>query len=74
MKHGGRDLEGLFDKARRIANGEEAPEEVKERGGDFYIVPITIAGKEQELFYTPFHMAKILPYIKYIEDDSQEKA
>jgi len=73
MKYGGRDLGELFDKARRAAKGEEAPEEVRERGGDFYIVPIVIAGKEKELFYSPFHMAKITAFIKITEDDSHEK-
>ena len=72
MKYGGRDLQGVFDKARRVANNEDAPEEVDERGGDFYIVSIMIAGKERELFYSPFHMAKVSAFIKLVEDDSGE--
>jgi len=67
VKHGGRDLRELFDRAKRIAEGEEAPEEVSERRGDFYIIPITIAGKQKELFYTPIHMAKISAFIKMTE-------
>ncbi|NIO36934.1 hypothetical protein GTO27_04435, partial [Candidatus Bathyarchaeota archaeon] len=59
MNYGGRDLRELFNKAKRVAKGEDAPEEVDERGGDFYITPIIIASKQRELFHSPFHMAKI---------------
>ena len=69
MKHGGRDLGEIFNKAKRVADGEEAPEEVEERRGDFYIVPITIAGKQRELFYTPLHMARISAFVRLTEDD-----
>ena len=71
MKYGGRNLQELFNKARRVAENEEAPEEVDERRGDFYITQITMAGKQTELFYTPFHMAKISAFIKIIGDKVQ---
>lgn len=68
MKHGGRELNGIVKKAKQVAMGEAAPEEVRERNGDFYIVNVNIAGKEKELFYTPTHMAKVSAFVKFIED------
>jgi hypothetical protein len=67
MKYGGRDLNKVFDKAERVAEGEEAPEEVSERRGDFYVIPITIADKRDEIFFTPFHMAKVSAFIKWLK-------
>lgn len=74
MKYGGRDLKQIFDKAIELAKGETAPEESKERGGDFYTVQITVAGKEKELSYAPFHMAKIAAFVKLAESDEQKNA
>lgn len=68
MNYGGRDLQELFKKAKQVAEGEEAPEQVNERGGDYYITPITIASQQGNLFHTPFHMAKILAFVKIIQD------
>jgi len=68
MKHGGRELNGIVKKAKQVAMGDAAPEEVRERNGDFYIVNVNIAGKEKELFYTPTHMAKVSAFVKFIED------
>jgi hypothetical protein len=66
MKHGGSNLENVEEKAKKMTRGEDAPEEVSERKGDFYIIPITVAGKARELFYTPFHMAKVSAFIKWL--------
>jgi hypothetical protein len=71
MKYGGRDLKELFDKASCITKGEAAPEEVEERGGDFYVIPITVAGKERELFFAPLHMAKLSAFVKMVESNPQ---
>ena len=68
MKYGGRDLEEILKKAKRVAEGEEAPEEVEERRGDFYIIRIIMAGKKADLFYTPVHMTKISALVKMIGD------
>ena len=68
MKYGGGDLEEILKRARRVAEGEEAPEEVEERRGDFYIVQIAMAGKKANIFYTPIHMAKISAFVKMAED------
>jgi len=64
-------IEKVIIHARRVTENEEAPEEVDERGGDFYITQITMAGKQTELFYTPFHTAKISAFIKIIGDKVQ---
>ena len=66
MKYGGRDLAHLFDKANLAAKGEAAPEEAKERGGDFYIIPITVAEEEKDLFLAPLHMAKLSAFVKML--------
>jgi hypothetical protein len=67
MKYGGRDLEAIANLAEKTANGEAAPEEVRERKGDFYITQILMAGREKELFFTPHHMAKISAFLKLTE-------
>ncbi len=74
VSYGGRDLQELFNKAKRVADGEEVREEVDERGGDFYITPITIASKQKELFHTSFHMAKISAFVKIIEHKTHNDA
>jgi hypothetical protein len=66
MKFGGRDLKGITERAEKTLTGEVAPEEVSERHGDFYIVPVIIAGREKELFLAPFHMAKISAFLKLV--------
>jgi hypothetical protein len=70
MKYGGRDLRRLLEKARDVTRGEAAPEEVEERGGDFYIIPITLAGKERTLFFAPFHMAKLSAFVNLVGSKS----
>jgi hypothetical protein len=72
MKYGGRELGAITDLAEKTANGEAAAEEVSERKGDFYIVPVIIAGKEKELFFAPFHMAKISAFLKLIKDNPEK--
>ncbi len=60
MKHGGKDLNKIFETATRVSKNEIAPEEVEERQGDFYIINISMAGEERQIFYTPTHMAKVV--------------
>ena len=64
MKHGGRDLGAIVEEAEKAMNGEAAPEEVNERHGDFYVIPITVAGKQKELFFAPYHMAKVSAFLR----------
>ena len=71
MKYGGRELEGIIEKARKVAAGEVTSEEVRERNGNFYIVNVTVAGKERELFYTTEHMAKVLAFVRFAEDKAR---
>jgi len=63
MKHGGKVLKNIWEMAEKILKKEVAPEEVKERKGDFYIININVAGKERDIFYTPVHMAKLAAFI-----------
>lgn len=72
MKYGGRDLRAITEMAEKAMNGEAAPEEVSERRGDFYIIPITIAEKEKEIFFAPFHMAKISAFLKLVRENPQK--
>lgn len=73
VKHGGRDFKNIMERAREISNGLVAPEEVMERGGDFYLVKVLVAGRDKEIFYTPAHMAKIRAFLDAIsEDDTGE--
>jgi hypothetical protein len=72
MKYGGRNLKELFDRAMYVAKGEAAPEEIEERGGDFYVVPVTVAGKERELYIAPIHMAKLSAFVKMVETNLQK--
>lgn len=74
MKHaeGNNVRRPVLDKARQVLNNEAGPEEVSERGGDFYIVSITLAEKERQLYFAPRHMAKISAFIKMLES-SQSK-
>jgi len=72
MMYGGRDLDKIWRIAARVVKGEVAPDEVNERGGDFYIIPVTIAGKERELFIAPVHMAMIAAFVKITEDRYQD--
>ena len=71
MKYGGRDFKELFDTAKHVADGEAAPEEIEERGGDFYVVPVSVAGKERELYFAPIHMAKLSAFVKMVESNSK---
>jgi len=54
----------IWEVAGKVLNGEIAPDQVNERHGDFYIIKITVAGKEKELFYTPKHMAKVAAFFE----------
>lgn len=64
MKHGGKDLRDIFETASKVLADEIAPEEIKERDGDFYRVEIVVAGKERELFFSPKHMGTVAAFIE----------
>ena len=64
LKHGGGNLKGIFEVAERVLNHEIAPEEVDERGGDFYIIDIVVVGKEKKLFYPSEHMEKLSAFFE----------
>lgn len=64
MKHGGKMLKNIWEMAEKVLKREVAPEEVKEKRGDFYIININVAGKDKEIFYTPTHMEKLAVFIE----------
>jgi hypothetical protein len=64
LKHGNKDLHNVLEVANMVLNNDVAPEPIAERGGDFYIVKITVIGKERELFYSPTHMNKLAAFIE----------
>lgn len=64
MKHGGADLKEIRKTAEKVTKNELAPEEVDERGGDFYIINVTMAGEKRQIFYTPMHMAKLAAFLE----------
>jgi hypothetical protein len=59
LKHGSKDLKNIWNTSEKVGQKEIAPEPVDERHGDYYIVKITVAEIEREVFYTPTHMAKL---------------
>ena len=65
LKYGGRELSNIVEKAQIVSKCEEAPEPISERNGDFYIIKVSVAGREKQLFYSPVHMASIIAFIKF---------
>jgi len=59
MQHGTPlDLRNIFSKASLIRDEETGSEWITEWEKEGYIVKITVAGKEKEIFYSQAHMAK----------------
>jgi hypothetical protein len=69
LKYGVRDLSNIMNKARIISAGDEAPEEISERYGDFYVVRVSVAGADRDLMYSPVHMASVIAFIKFGEGE-----
>ena len=60
VSHGrGNDFSNIPVVALSARNGEEVPETVEERSGDYYIIEITLAGRKKEIFYHPNHLVKL---------------
>lgn len=68
MKKGGRQLRSIVEKAEKVLSHEDAPEPVLDLHGLFYVVNVYIAGEAKELFYHPYHMAKVAAFISYIRN------
>jgi len=62
LKYNTGSLSNIFLFAETVARNDIAPEPVRERGGDHYIVDILLAGKEVELFYTQDHMRAFVSF------------
>jgi hypothetical protein len=59
IRRGSRDLKNIWYAAEKVNGNELAPEPVKERHGDFYIIKIKVTDTEKEIYYSPTHMAKL---------------
>lgn len=60
VSHGrGNDFSNIPVVALSAREGEVVPEMVEERGGDYYIIEIMLAGRKREIFYHPFHLVKL---------------
>ncbi len=56
-KHGGgKDFGNIYNHAQEILNGDTIPIEVPERQGDCYVVPILMAGKEHNMYFSKAHI------------------
>lgn len=67
--HPKRDLHNVLEMAKKVLKYEVSPEEVEERRGDYYIIDIVVAGKNQQMYYTPIHMQKISAFIEKTNND-----
>lgn len=70
--HPTRDLTNISEVANKILKGEVASEEVEERRGDYYIIDVVVAGKNQQMYFTQNHMQKISAYIDKTNDETSE--
>jgi hypothetical protein len=59
VKYGANDLRNIWVIAEQITKNQEAPQQVEERRGDYYIISIKIANTERQIYYSPAHMAKL---------------
>ena len=64
LKHGDSSLTSIVDVAEQAGASLIAPQPVRERRGDHYIIRIRVADTEREIFYTPTHMAKLSAFIQ----------
>lgn len=62
-------LRNIFSKASLMRDGEIVSEWIAEWNQDGYMVNITVAGKEKEIFYSPAHMAKFPALKDGIKDE-----
>ncbi len=72
LKYGSSNLRNIVQIAKKVSKNELAPEEVKERGGDYYIVNINIADKNRDIYYSPTHMQKLATFISHGSIDSYD--
>jgi len=63
LKHGHKDLSNIIEIAHKILDDELAPEPVRGRNGDYYIVKIIMVGQQRNLFFTPIHMNKVTAFL-----------
>lgn len=55
-KHGGRDMSSVYNMAREVIQGDFFPVEAIQFKGDFYVVPVSINGRDEELKISKVHM------------------
>ena len=61
----------LVVKEKMVKFVDKEHEEVRDRHGLFYVVDVFVAGEAKELFYHPYHMAKVAAFISYIRQGLQ---
>lgn len=67
-KHGGgMDFFNIYNHAQNILHGETIPIEVHERQGDYYVVPVLLAGKEQKMYFSKVHLNYFSALFEYEE-------
>lgn len=68
-KHGGRDMSNIYSAAKEVIQGSLFPVEVVQFRGDFYVIPVNINGKSQELKISKTHMSYLVELFK-AEDEA----
>ena len=64
---GGMDFFNIYNHAQKILHGDAIPIEVHERQGDYYVVPVFLAGKEQKMYFSKVHINYFSALFEYEE-------
>jgi len=67
-KHGGRDMKSIYHSAKEALQGSIFPLEVSQYNGDFYVVPVSVNGRNQELVVSKRHMSYFVGLFKAEEE------
>ncbi len=67
-KHGGRDMKSIYHSAKEALLGQIFPIEVSQFKGDFYVVPVSVNGRNQELVVSKRHMSYFVGLFKAEEE------
>jgi hypothetical protein len=69
-EHGGIELSEILNSVNEISSGNKIAEPIDERNGDFYVFKLKLAGRAEEIFYTPSHIMQIISVL--IKKDSKQ--
>ena len=59
-EYGGRDLSQLEDSVQSVLESSKIAEAIEERGGDYYVFNILLAGKPSKIYYTQRHLNQFI--------------